>query len=413
MGVHRHMAADLEDQIALIRTIGYGGTGVAALAAGWSAPVLGAALWCLAVPLVLARRARVARFATPRNLSRWPLRGLIAIDGHLVRTIHLAEGFLTPAVLAAAGVWGLLELAAIAMLAIGATARAGAGFGARVIGCALVGLGLGTWAGSFASSGLPVEPSPDWLGAYGCALVAGYALVLAEVAFRQTGRRVGERRAAVAVAAHLGRYVPEPVLGRSDRTPGSVAREWLTVAFVDLVGFTRLTERLAAEELKPLLDEFLDVAARTALGHGGFVAKVAGDGAMLVFGGADRTRAAKAALVCCRDLRRGLAIAALRLNRLGLPAGLAARFGVASGFCSVGDWGAGERLEFTVIGRPANLASRLQALAAPGESLVCERTALLIEACAEERRSAELAGLGEVSYWPVHDNGAGFTASRP
>ncbi len=49
---------------------------------------------------------------------------------------------------------------------------------------------------------------------------------------------------------------------------------------------------------------------------------------------------------------------------------------MASGYCTVGDWGE-ERLDFTVIGAPVNLASRLQAHAGHNGVLVCESTAAL------------------------------------
>ena len=62
-----------------------------------------------------------------------------------------------------------------------------------------------------------------------------------------------------------------------------------------------------------------------------------------------------------------------------MPEPVRLKIGVASGYCSLGDWGGGGRLEYTVIGHPVNLASRLEGQAGAGEVLVCERTGLLAD----------------------------------
>ncbi len=56
------------------------------------------------------------------------------------------------------------------------------------------------------------------------------------------------------------------------------------------------------------------------------------------------------------------------------------RAGVASGYCSVGDFGADERIEYTMIGTAVNLASRLEAFAAAGETWASQATRDLVGA---------------------------------
>ncbi len=70
---------------------------------------------------------------------------------------------------------------------------------------------------------------------------------------------------------------------------------------------------------------------------------------------------------------------------------------MASGYCTVGDWGE-ERLDFTVIGAPVNLASRLQAHAGHGGVLVCESTAALVgqDLRLGAERALVLKGIGAV-----------------
>ena len=80
----------------------------------------------------------------------------------------------------------------------------------------------------------------------------------------------------------------------------------------------------------------------------------------------------------------------------GIPAVLVVRAGVASGYCSVGDFGADARIEYTMIGAAVNLASRLEGLARPGETWVSQATRDLVGADRFEALGAfEVKGVAE------------------
>src|SRR5690606_37314905 len=102
---------------------------------------------------------------------------------------------------------------------------------------------------------------------------------------------------------------------------------------------------------------------------GGEVSKLLGDGVLVVFGlrePAERRDLVEAALTFCGELPALLAELAGRWRRRGEPVALQVRAGIASGFCTLGDRGGADRLDFTLIGPPVNLASRLQSHAGPG-----------------------------------------------
>jgi class 3 adenylate cyclase len=81
----------------------------------------------------------------------------------------------------------------------------------------------------------------------------------------------------------------------------------------------------------------------------------------------------------------------------------AARAGVASGYCTLGDWGE-ERWDFIVIGSPANLASRLQTRAGENRVLISESTAALVRGAWPLGPQLELKGLGKaVAFEAAHD----------
>ena len=137
---------------------------------------------------------------------------------------------------------------------------------------------------------------------------------------------------------------------------------------------------------------------------GGTVSKVLGDGVMLVFGEAgaeERPKLVANALACCRQLDAELSQLAHRWRAQGLPESVRLKTGVASGYCSLGDWGGGGRLEYTVIGHPVNLASRLEGQANAGEVLVCERTGLLTDVPLSRVMERPLKGLGPVRFQRV------------
>ena len=155
------------------------------------------------------------------------------------------------------------------------------------------------------------------------------------------------------------------------------------MAFVDISDFTALTERLEPEDLTSLLDGFFAALVELATRYKGNLHKFLGDGALISFGdSASEGRQADAR--ACVAMLGQLAWLIDRLNAAarwrGIPAVLAVRAGVASGYCSVGDFGAGARIEYTMIGAAVNLASRLEGFAAAGETWASQATRDLVGA---------------------------------
>ncbi len=221
-------------------------------------------------------------------------------------------------------------------------------------------------------------------------LLLWLVIAISLAAFRQSVRLAGERGRAVQRVQHLdgyagrlARYLPNELttlLGQQPFAERLSRRAWLCVVFVDLCGFSRLTRRLEPEELAGILNAYLDGVAGYAERYCAQIGHVAGDGVLLYFEATRETgRAAtvERAYAFSRRLHSycGDELAGL-WQQQGVDVTPALRIGLASGYCTLADWG-GRRLEYTPIGSPVNRAARLQREAEVGGMAVDEATARL------------------------------------
>ena len=181
--------------------------------------------------------------------------------------------------------------------------------------------------------------------------------------------------------AHLGKFVPASVQRLIDADPDAPALEKrerdVSILFLDIEAYTRLTESLPRERLDWLVrtyfSRFLDVVHE----HHGEVNETAGDGLMILFQDDDpRVHAANA---CRAALAIGRAARALgdELGAGSVP--VVVNVGVNSGLALVGATrlqGSREaRYTFTATGAATNVAARLGAFATGGAAVVSETTA--------------------------------------
>ena len=155
----------------------------------------------------------------------------------------------------------------------------------------------------------------------------------------------------------------------------------MTVLFCDMRKYTEITQHMSPEETVLMLNEHMTAMTQVVHEHDGLVDKFVGDMIMAVFGatGSDPT-APERAVACARAMiaeRKVLNMMSGREINVGV--------GVATGEMLAGFMGAEDRLNFTVIGQGANLASRLCTVAGPMDILVDEATC----EAAREGRTAE------------------------
>jgi adenylate cyclase len=160
----------------------------------------------------------------------------------------------------------------------------------------------------------------------------------------------------------FGKYMTESVMSHLMANKVRLGGDLLpvTVLFSDIRGFTATSERLDAQTLVALLNEYFAEMVEIVMDHGGVVDKYIGDAIMVVFGAPvpredDALQAVRAALA----MRRALARLNDRLEARGV-APIRTGIGIHSGDVVAGNIGCERRMEYTVIGDAVNLASRLE-----------------------------------------------------
>ncbi|MEK1855185.1 MAG: Cache 3/Cache 2 fusion domain-containing protein [Phyllobacterium sp.] len=179
------------------------------------------------------------------------------------------------------------------------------------------------------------------------------------------------------LAKYLSPQVYQSIFTGKQEVKIASRRKKLTVYFSDIAGFTEMTDRLESEDLTRLLNHYLTEMSQIALSYGATIDKYVGDAIVIFFGDPETRGVQEDALTCV-----GMAIAMrTRMHELqgvwrasGIEKPLQCRIGINTGYCTVGNFGSEDRMDYTVIGGGVNLASRLEAAATPGEILISYET---------------------------------------
>jgi len=134
----------------------------------------------------------------------------------------------------------------------------------------------------------------------------------------------------------------------------------LAVLFVDIRGFTALTERKLPYDVVFILNQFFDVVGKAVYGAGGWIGNHAGDGVLALFGHTDGLPAAcRLALIAVAEIDKAMADFNTRLaEELAEPLRLA--MGLHCGPHVLGRMGFREAASMSVVGPAVNVASRLE-----------------------------------------------------
>jgi len=162
----------------------------------------------------------------------------------------------------------------------------------------------------------------------------------------------------------------------------SYKRKKLTIFFSDIAGFTQITDMIEPETLSDLLNQYLDDMSKIALKYGGTIDKFIGDAMMVFFGDPefidDETHARRCVLMAVEMLDKIRILSDEWLAR-GSPSQLSVRMGINTGFCTVGNFGSENRMDYTIIGGQVNIASRLERIAEENSIYLSNSTYNLVQ----------------------------------
>ena len=175
-------------------------------------------------------------------------------------------------------------------------------------------------------------------------------------------------------------------------------RKKLTICFSDLVGFTELTEKMESEELTQLLNHYLTEMSKIAVQYGATIDKYVGDAIVMFFGDPATLGVKEDALACVQmatAMQQRVSELAQEWHDKGIETPLRCRIGIHTGYCTVGNFGSEERMDYTVVGGTVNLASRLEHEAPPGGVLISFETYAHVKdkLICEERGYVQVKGI--------------------
>jgi adenylate cyclase len=179
----------------------------------------------------------------------------------------------------------------------------------------------------------------------------------------------------------------------------------ITIMFTDIASFTSISENAKPMDLVIRLGEYMSLMTTAIRAQQGTVDKFIGD-AIMAFWGAPLTlerhafRACRAALACREILR----IMGPRWNATSVPA-FPTRFGLNTGEAIVGNMGSDDRLNYTALGDPINLAARLESLNKQygTEILISEHTYELVKTRMAARRVDIVAVKGKTRPVAIYE----------
>jgi len=215
----------------------------------------------------------------------------------------------------------------------------------------------------------------------------------------------------------LRRFLPPEMVQRA--AEGDLALDLspepklVTILFSDIVGFTRMSNVLQSRRIAELLNEYLAEMTREIFANGGTVDKFVGDAVMAIYGSPEELTAKEQVRRAIASAR-GMLVALDKLNDHWQKLGLIGengvppvrfRCGIHQGNAVVGMFGGVERSDYTAIGPPVNIASRLQEAAEPNTILVSETVAQYID-------SREVQKYGSLKLKGIDEDILGFIVSR-
>lgn len=184
------------------------------------------------------------------------------------------------------------------------------------------------------------------------------------------------------LAKYLSPQIYQSIFSGDKDVVLSNSRKKLTIFFSDIVNFTSTTEKMEPEELSSLLNQYLTEMTQIALKYGATVDKYIGDAILAFFGDPETKGPKEDALACVHmaiEMKERLDELEVEWKNQGVENPFRIRVGISTGYCTVGNFGSSDRMDYTIIGNMVNLAARLESAAEPDQILMSHETYSLVK----------------------------------
>jgi adenylate cyclase len=177
-------------------------------------------------------------------------------------------------------------------------------------------------------------------------------------------KRLQEQKDKLKIKAFFESYVNPKIIDellQKEKLELKGKRQEVTVFFMDIRGFTKMSEKLPAEEVVQILNKYFDIATSIFFKYDGTVDKFVGDAVMALFN----------APTAVKDHELKAVQTALEIQKALKEWGrVDAGIGIHTGEAIVGNIGSKHKVDYTAIGRTVNIASRLEGETNAGDIVI-------------------------------------------
>jgi adenylate cyclase len=207
------------------------------------------------------------------------------------------------------------------------------------------------------------------------------------------------------IKKRLKQFVSEQVLHEMQRTGNKLTprKQNVSVLFTDIRGFAEMTAQMTAQEIAHLLNTYYFLPLdRIVFDFNGTLDKHIGDSIMAIFGAPlsykdDTLRAVS----CAVKMRETMAEINTKLGQTNKRISIG--IGIATGEVMAGVFGSPIKKEYTVLGTPVNLASRLERIATENQILICDVTFGMIRDAFNTKMIDHVSLKGIQGEKPIYD----------
>ncbi|MCM1264594.1 MAG: adenylate/guanylate cyclase domain-containing protein [Candidatus Gastranaerophilales bacterium] len=199
---------------------------------------------------------------------------------------------------------------------------------------------------------------------YAINTITPISMTIITMIFAYSHKYILEDRNKEKIKSAMGKYISEDIMKsvvkNIDELKLGGKKANVTVLFADIRGFTSMSEKLSADEVSVILNEYFTEIEPIVTRNNGVINKFIGDAVMAIFGEPiqDENHPKNAVKCACEMLDKVKELQTKWLEE-GKPK-IEIGIGINTGEAFVGNIGSEKRMEYTVIGDMVNLASRIE-----------------------------------------------------